>query len=104
LRTRGKGGVGRVVGVDWRDVKKVTLGQLLSVDRCKDIAMTRYKEMFDLEEGVVILSRMRIEVITTGSELLLGQVMNSHPGYLSARLATLGLELVRQTAVGADVG
>ena len=61
--------------------------------------MTRHKEMLDLEEGVVILSGMRIEVITTGSELLLGQVMNSHPGYLSTRLATMGLELVRQTAV-----
>ena len=42
---------------------------------------------------------MRIEVITTGSELLLGQVFNSHPGYLSGRLALLGLELARQTAV-----
>ena len=79
--------------------KKVTLGQLLSVARCKDVSMTRHKEMLDLEEGVVILSGMRIEVITTGSELLLGQVMNSHPGYLSTRLAIMGLELVRQTAV-----
>jgi nicotinamide-nucleotide amidase len=42
---------------------------------------------------------MRIELITTGSELLLGQVVNSHPGYLSGRLAMLGLELARQTAV-----
>ena len=42
---------------------------------------------------------MRIELITTGSELLLGQVLNSHPGYLSGRLATMGLELARQTAV-----
>ena len=42
---------------------------------------------------------MRIELITTGSELLLGQVLNSHPGYLSGRLAILGLELARQTAV-----
>ena len=30
---------------------------------------------------------MRIELITTGSELLLGQVLNSHPGYLSDRLS-----------------
>ena len=29
---------------------------------------------------------MRIELITTGSELLLGQVLNSHPGCLSGRL------------------
>ena len=34
---------------------------------------------------------MRIELVTTGSELLLGQVLNSHPGYLSGRLAMLGL-------------
>ena len=30
---------------------------------------------------------------------MLGQVLNSHPGYLSGRLAMLGLELARQTAV-----
>jgi nicotinamide-nucleotide amidase len=42
---------------------------------------------------------MRIELITTGSELLLGQVLNTHPGYLSGRLAGYGLELARQTSV-----
>ena len=42
---------------------------------------------------------MRIELITTGSELLLGQVKNSHPGYLSGRLEAMGLSLARQTAV-----
>ena len=41
---------------------------------------------------------MRIELITTGSELLLGQVLNSHPGYVSGRLAMLGWELARQKA------
>lgn len=46
-----------------------------------------------------MLAGMRIELITTGSELLLGQVLNSHPGYLSGRLGELGLELARQTAV-----
>ena len=44
-------------------------------------------------------SEMRIELITTGSELLLGQVMNSHPGYLSGRLEAMGLTLARQTSV-----
>jgi len=42
---------------------------------------------------------MRIELITTGTELLLGQVMNSHPGYLSGRLEAMGLSLARQTSV-----
>ena len=46
-----------------------------------------------------MLGRVKIELITTGSELLLGQVLNSHPGYLSGRLAELGLMLSRQTAV-----
>ncbi|MCX6936144.1 MAG: CinA family nicotinamide mononucleotide deamidase-related protein [Verrucomicrobia bacterium] len=50
-------------------------------------------------ESPAILRRMRIELITTGSELLYGQVLNSHPGYLSGRLAAFGLELARQTAV-----
>ena len=53
-----------------------------------------------MEEGKARYDgEMRIELITTGSELLLGQVLNSHPGYLSGRLAMLGLELARQTAV-----
>lgn len=47
-----------------------------------------------------MISEVKIELITTGSELLLGQVLNSHPGYLSGRLAGLGLGLARQTAVG----
>ena len=46
-----------------------------------------------------MLGGVKIELITTGSELLLGQVLNSHPGYLSGRLAELGLMLSRQTAV-----
>ena len=48
---------------------------------------------------MAMIQEMRIELITTGSELLLGQVMNSHPGYLSGRLEAMGLSLARQTAV-----
>ena len=47
-----------------------------------------------------MISEVKIELITTGSELLLGQVLNSHPGYLSGRLAGMGLGLARQTSVG----
>ncbi|NBR71776.1 MAG: competence/damage-inducible protein A, partial [Proteobacteria bacterium] len=46
-----------------------------------------------------MLDEVKIELITTGSELLLGQVLNSHPGYLSGRLEALGLRLARQTSV-----
>jgi nicotinamide-nucleotide amidase len=49
--------------------------------------------------GIAMIQGMRMELITTGSELLLGQVMNSHPGYLSGRLEAMGLSLARQTAV-----
>ena len=61
--------------------------------------MKAAKELFDPEKSGAILQGMRVELITTGSELLLGQVLNSHPGYLSSRLATMGLQLARQTAV-----
>ncbi|KRO61868.1 MAG: hypothetical protein ABR82_00495, partial [Verrucomicrobia subdivision 6 bacterium BACL9 MAG-120507-bin52] len=47
-----------------------------------------------------MISEVKIELITTGSELLLGQVLNSHPGYLSGRLAGMGFGLARQTSVG----
>jgi len=46
-----------------------------------------------------MLGGVKIELITTGSELLLGQVLNSHPGYLSGRLEKMGLGLSRQTSI-----
>ena len=61
--------------------------------------MQARKQRFPRENPALIIPSMRIELITTGSELLLGQVMNSHPGYLSGRLAGYGLELARQTSV-----
>ncbi|HUB67634.1 MAG TPA: competence/damage-inducible protein A [Candidatus Methylacidiphilales bacterium] len=42
---------------------------------------------------------MRAEIINTGSELLLGQVTNSHLGYLAQSLFGFGLRAARQTAV-----
>jgi nicotinamide-nucleotide amidase len=39
---------------------------------------------------------MNIEVINTGSELMLGQVLNSHLGYFSQHLLPLGLRISRQ--------
>ena len=50
-------------------------------------------------EKAGMLGRVKIELITTGSELLLGQVLNSHPGYLSGRLEKMGLGLARQTSI-----
>lgn len=42
---------------------------------------------------------MNLEVLNTGSELLLGQVTNTHVHFFACRLATLGLRLARQTTV-----
>ncbi|MDD5261629.1 MAG: competence/damage-inducible protein A [Methylacidiphilales bacterium] len=42
---------------------------------------------------------MIVEVINTGSELLLGHTLNTHLGYLSSRLLPLGLQIQRQQTV-----
>ena len=42
---------------------------------------------------------MRVEVINTGSELLLGQVINTNVSHLGQKLLSLGLKIERQTAV-----
>ena len=45
---------------------------------------------------------MRTELITTGSELLLGFTLNTHVNFLARQLATRGLRLARHTTVGDD--
>ncbi len=42
---------------------------------------------------------MRVEVINTGTELLLGNVVNSHLAYFGQRLFPLGLRIERQTTI-----
>ncbi|MGI9244031.1 MAG: competence/damage-inducible protein A, partial [Verrucomicrobiales bacterium] len=42
---------------------------------------------------------MRVEVINTGTELMLGQVVNTHLGYFGERLLELGLRISRQVCV-----
>ncbi len=42
---------------------------------------------------------LRVEIINTGTELLLGQVTNSHLGYLAQSLFGLGLRVERQVTV-----
>lgn len=43
---------------------------------------------------------MVVEIVTTGSELLLGQVINTNVAYMSSRLNELGFDVVYQTTVG----
>ena len=45
---------------------------------------------------------MRIELINTGSELLLGFTVNTHANYIARQLSDRGLRLVRQTTVSDD--
>jgi nicotinamide-nucleotide amidase len=45
---------------------------------------------------------MRIEVINTGSELMLGQILNTHLGYFSTQLSRFGLKVDRQATVPDD--
>lgn len=40
------------------------------------------------------------EIITTGSELLLGYVVNTHPNYIAPRLGALGIRVTRIVTVG----
>jgi nicotinamide-nucleotide amidase len=47
--------------------------------------------------------RMNVEIINTGSELMLGRVLNTHQQFLCRRLADLGHVVTRQVAV-ADTG
>ena len=46
---------------------------------------------------------MKIEVINTGSELMLGRVLNTHQQWICRRLADQGYVVTRQIAVG-DTG
>ncbi|MBB5335959.1 competence/damage-inducible protein A [Pectinatus brassicae] len=43
---------------------------------------------------------MRVELITTGSELLLGQIVNTNSAYMAAKLNNMGFDVLYQTTVG----
>ncbi|NWG02943.1 MAG: competence/damage-inducible protein A, partial [Syntrophaceae bacterium] len=43
---------------------------------------------------------MKAEIIAIGSELLLGQLVDTNSSYIAKRLAENGIELIRTTTVG----
>jgi nicotinamide-nucleotide amidase len=51
----------------------------------------------------VLFNSMNVEIVNTGSELMLGRVLNTHQQWLCRRLADLGHVVTRQVAV-ADTG
>ena len=46
---------------------------------------------------------MRCEVIAVGTELLLGDIVDTNSGWISARLAEIGVDVYRHTSVGDNV-
>src|SRR5699024_9774717 len=46
---------------------------------------------------------MNIEIISVGTELLLGDIVNSNSQYLSKQLALLGMNVYRQVTVGDNI-
>ena len=46
------------------------------------------------------ISRMRAEIIAVGTELLMGQIVNSNAQYLSQKFAEMGVNVYYQTVVG----
>jgi len=47
---------------------------------------------------------VKAEIIAVGTELLLGQIVNTNAQYLSQRLAALGIDVYFQTVVGDNAG
>ena len=47
---------------------------------------------------------MKAEIIAVGTELLLGQVVNTNATFLSEELAALGIDVYYQTVVGDNGG
>jgi nicotinamide-nucleotide amidase len=46
------------------------------------------------------LELMTIEIVSVGTELLLGQIVDTNAAWLSARLAEIGVGVYRRTTVG----
>lgn len=47
---------------------------------------------------------MKAEIIAVGTELLLGQIVNSNAQFLSVELAAMGIDVYFQTVVGDNSG
>ena len=46
---------------------------------------------------------MRCEIITVGTELLYGEIVNTNASYLAKRLKRLGVDVTRQTSIADDI-
>ena len=47
---------------------------------------------------------MNVEILSIGTEILLGDIVNTNAAFLSRRLAAMGMNLYRQSVVGDNLG
>lgn len=47
---------------------------------------------------------MKVEIVTTGTELLLGEILNTNVQYLSRKLNNMGFDVLYHTTVGDNSG
>src|SRR6266545_5383028 len=50
------------------------------------------------------MTALRAELLSVGTELLLGQIVDTNSAYLASRLAGLGIDLLHMTTVGDNLG
>lgn len=50
------------------------------------------------------MTELRAELLSVGTELLLGQIVDTNSAYLAGRLAGLGIDLLHMTTVGDNLG
>jgi nicotinamide-nucleotide amidase len=51
-----------------------------------------------------MLNRMRAEIVSVGTEILLGEILDTNTQYLSAKLPAIGLDLYYHSTVGDNLG
>jgi len=67
------------------------------------LAKGYYLQILQLSEGAENEMGQMIEIVSVGTELLIGKTLNTNAQWLAKRATTLGLKVSRVTAVGDDV-
>ena len=95
-----------VVGINVADRGEVRFGGVTNDDRIQAHLLLHSGECYD--SGPYTNSfpskrtRMRIEVICTGDEVLTGKIVNTNFSYISQKLEDFGLSVTWETTVGDD--
>jgi nicotinamide-nucleotide amidase len=62
-----------------------------------------FQTLGSLEDEIDMASIIQAEIVAIGSELLLGQIIDTNSAFIAKRLAVIGIELVQTTTVGDDL-